>query len=156
MNPERALQKMMASCARREYCSWDIKQKLRRFELSPQDIDGIITKLEEQKFVDNERFVKAFVKDKMEFNSWGKTKIRYQLQMKHISTDLINEALSVVKEDPYQEKLEHILKKKLSQLMPVEDKWAAKTKLIRHAASKGFEPDMIYKAIDSLIGEIDY
>ena len=156
MKPEKAFQKMMASCARREYCSWDVKQKLRRFELSTEDVDDIITKLENQKFIDNERFVKAFVKDKMEFNSWGKTKIRYQLQMKHISPILINEALTIIKDDPYQEKLERILKKKLSQLMPVEDKWAAKTKLIRHAASKGFEPDMIYKTIDSLMGEIDY
>jgi len=156
MKPEKALQKMMASCARREYCSWDVRQKLRRFDLTPEDVDGIITKLEDQKFIDNERFVKAFVKDKMQFNSWGRTKIRYQLQMKQISSDLINEALTIIKDDPYQEKLERILKKKLSELVPVEDKWAAKTKLIRHAASKGFEPDLIYKTIDSLMGEIDY
>ena len=146
---------MMASCARREYCSWDIQQKLRRYELSTQDAEGIISKLEEQKFIDNERFARAFVKDKMEFNSWGKTKIRYHLQTKRIPPELISEALSVIKDDPYQEKLERILKKKLSELMPVEDKWIAKSKLVRHAASKGFEPDMIYRTIDSLMGDLD-
>jgi regulatory protein len=151
MNPEKALQKMMASCARKEQCSWDIREKLKKWDLTAESVNTIIARLEKESFIDNERFVKAYVKDKMQFNNWGKTKIRYQLQAKRISPELINAALLSINDEGYSEKLDDILEKKYKQLLPIEDKWQAKSKLIRFAASRGFEPDLIYQKVENLL-----
>ncbi len=143
---------MMASCARREQCSWDIEEKLHRFDLTQNDISQIIRTLEAQKFIDNERYAKAFVKDKMQFNQWGKNKIKYHLQAKRLPEELISSALETIKEDVYSDKLDEILRKKLAQLEPVEDYFKTKAKLIRYAASKGFEASAIYEKVDRLLG----
>lgn len=151
MDPDKAFQKMMASCARHEQCSWDIKEKLKKWQLTDSDSDSIISRLEEQKFIDNERFVKAYVKDRSQFNDWGKNKIRYHLQVKRISPELIDDALNSIEDENYSATLEKILQIKLQQIKPVDDKWQAKAKLIRFAASKGFEPELIYQKVDSLL-----
>lgn len=154
MDPNKALAKMMDVCSRSEKCTRDVRDKLRRWELTESQITTIILQLTEQKFIDDNRYAGAFVRDKSQFNRWGKTKIRYHLQVKGISVEAIAIALTEIKEDKYHEQLEHILRNKIRGMVPIEDHYKAKAKLVRFAASRGFEAGLIYAAVDKLLKEI--
>ena len=144
---------MMNTCARSEKCAWDIRKKLKQWELTSPQIEEIIQQLREQKFIDDERYARAFTKDKSRFNAWGKTKITYHLRSKGIAPDVIAEALHEIREEDYKDRLEQILEAKIRSLQPIDDKYKAKAKLVRYAASKGFEPELIYSTIDSLMSQ---
>ncbi|MEA1875358.1 MAG: regulatory protein RecX [Bacteroidota bacterium] len=150
----KALAKMMDACSRAEKCTRDIRDKLRKWELPESQIATIIEQLKEQKFIDDNRYAKAFVRDKSQFNRWGKTKIRYHLQAKGIPAEAIVIALQEIEEDKYQEQLEHILRNKIRGMVPIEDYYQAKAKLIRFAASRGFEAELVYAAVDRLLKEM--
>lgn len=154
MDPNKALAKIMNTCARAEKCSWDVRQKLRRWDLSESQIESIIKQLTEQEFVDDERFARAYVKDKSQFNSWGKTKIRYHLQAKRIPAAFISKAMKGIKEEVYHEQLEYLLRNKIRTIIPIEDYYQAKAKLVRFAASRGFEAELVYSTVDKLLKEI--
>lgn len=154
IDSNKALAKMMDVCSRAEKCSRDVRDKLRRWELPESQIASIIEQLKEQKFIDDDRYAKAFVRDKSKFNRWGKTKIRYHLQAKGIPAEVITIALTEIQEDTYQDQLEYILLNKVRGMMPIEDHYKAKAKLVRFAASRGFEAGLVYAAVDKLLKEI--
>ncbi len=144
---QKALNKAMYLCSKAEKCKFDIRKKLYDWKVNPYEHDKIINQLEEQKFIDEERYVKYYVRDKFEFNKWGKIKIRTMLFQKNIPENLINNALSELSEKKYIETLEYLLKQKRKSIIN-EDKFKQKQKLIRFAASRGFEPDLILKILE--------
>ncbi len=144
---QKALNKAMYLCSKAEKCKSDISKKLYDWKANPAEHDKIINELEKQKFIDEERYVKYYVRDKFEFNKWGKIKIRMMLVQKKIPEKLIAEALDQISEKKYRETLKYILKQKQHRIKD-EDKYKKKQKLIRFAASKGFEPDLILQLLE--------
>lgn len=145
----------MAWCARAEKCSQDARAKLRTWGISDADADKVLRQLQDQHFIDDSRFALAFARDKSRFNSWGKTKISYHLQMKGIPRDLINQALAGIVGDDYQEQLERLLRNKIKTLIPIEDPYQTRMKLLRFASGRGYEPDLIFAAVDQLLKELE-
>ncbi len=149
MLPKEAFAKVAAVCARQEKCIFDIQKKLKDWEISSSDITAIIDQLIKEKFIDEERFVRVYVKDKFLFNSWGKIKIRYQLKAKNIYGNLVESALGEIDEEQYYNRLLDLLSKKNDKIKE-SDVYKKKASLVRFAASRGFEPHLIYNAIDDL------
>ena len=148
---KKALNRMMASCARRETCTHDARQKLMKMDVPIVDVENILTELKKGRFIDDERFPRAFVREKLEIYHWGQQKIRYALRMKEITDELISRILHESDTVSYQEMLDDLLKKKLRQISPEEDPYKMKARLIRFAASRGFEADLIYQRVDKLL-----
>ena len=73
----KALNRMANLCARREYCVFDIKSKLMRYELGHESIERIIEHLIKEKYIDELRFARSFINDKIRFNKWGRVKIYF-------------------------------------------------------------------------------
>jgi regulatory protein len=139
---ERATIKVEELCAKAERCSDEIRQKLRRMGLQSADIDAIIEHLTSRRFIDDSRFARAFVRDKVMFARWGKRKIRQALLMKRIPGDIISAAIDEINDDQYEEVLRHILNVK-RQSIAEPDTYEGKTKLFRFGISRGFEPDLV-------------
>jgi len=57
-------------------------QPLSTNPLDAEEADKAIARLVEQKFIDDARFARYFVKDKLKFNKWGRIKIGYALRQK--------------------------------------------------------------------------
>ena len=68
--------------------------------------------MKEEKFIDDERYVRAYVSDKFKFNKWGKTKIRYYLKGKGLSDKTINIGLEVIDDEQYKIALIKTMKEK--------------------------------------------
>ena len=145
-----ALTKVMAICSGQEKCQWDIEQKLKKWNLPLADINKVIKQLKKEKFIDELRYAKAFANDKFKINKWGKQKIKYALLQKQISENTIKKALEDINNKEYTQILENEINKKLSSLKG-NDTAKKKEKLIRYAISKGFELEMIFPIVNSIL-----
>ncbi|MEE4196558.1 MAG: regulatory protein RecX [Bacteroidales bacterium] len=148
----KALDKAQYLCAQKEKCVEDIKQKLFQWGVNKNDFDSIIERLIEEKFIDEERYAKAYVKEKFTFNKWGKIKIEYALKQKKIPDQYIQYALDDIPENEYTQTLEKELIKKRKSIQDTNEH-TIKSKLIRFAVSKGFENGKVFDMVNSMIKE---
>ena len=127
-----------ALCARSEQAPGDIRDKLVKWGLSQSDVNQVLQQLVEQGFINEERYARAFVKDRFAFNGWGKIKIAYQLRQKGIPDEIINEAMTAIDDSQYRDRLIGLLQDKWRAVKDREPRaaWAA---MMRFAASRGFE-----------------
>lgn len=149
MDYKKALHKAAILCSQQERCISDIRKKLVNWELSEEECDKAISKLLSDKYLDDTRYSRFFVRDKFRFNGWGRIKIKYQLKQKGISTLSIEDALEEIEEDEYYNKLAELLQVKMRQLNN-KDPWKAKASMVRFAQSRGYEPQIIFDCIEKL------
>lgn len=142
MTYEQALNKAAALCSGTEYCERQIEEKLRRWEIDEADAARILQYLKEEKYIDSERFCRAFTSDKLRYNRWGRFKIRMALRQLGLPDEDIDSALADIDENEYLDILNKVLDAKARTLRDT-DPYARRTKLVRHAASHGFETDLI-------------
>jgi regulatory protein len=144
-----ALSKAMAISSKAEKCVSDIQTKLDEWGVEPTDAQKIIKTLISEKFIDQERYTRYFVRDKFRFNQWGKVKIVFMLKSRKIPAALIDEALLEINDENYLELLVKLLKDKAKKTKFVNE-YDKKGKLIRFAQSKGFEFEVINEALKSI------
>lgn len=142
LSPEEALHRTAALCSTGEQCIFDIREKLLRWGIASDDIKQIIEKLIQGKFIDEDRYCKSFVNDKLRFYKWGKIKIIYALRQKGISSQNIDNAINCIDEEKYLETLQEIILSKRKSIKN-DTPENVKAKLFRFAASRGFEPECI-------------
>ena len=139
---EQALSRAASLCSSAEHCSSEIRKKLLLRGLSPAQVEKAISYLIEEKYIDNKRFCRAYCLDKLRYNHWGRIKISQMLRMMEMESNDISDGLEAIPEEEYQEALSHILTQKNHQLRDA-DPYIRKSKLIRHALSRGFETHLI-------------
>lgn len=83
-NAKKAYSYTVYLLAKREYSKLELIQKLTLKEYQPDDIDGVIAKLIEQDYQNDERFAKSFVKMRVNQGK-GKLLISQQLKQKGIN-----------------------------------------------------------------------
>ena len=137
--------KLSNFCAYQERCAEDVKQKLHKLKESKDNYTEYITRLKEENFLNEERYVKAFVAGH-EKKKWGKTKIKAALSGKRIDSSLIKIYLDDMDEENYDEQIKTIAEKKWSTIKAKSPR-DKKTKLLRFLLSKGYE---MGKAINAM------
>lgn len=149
-----ALSKAMFICSKQEKCCFDIRKKLRDWEISSDDQDQIIQSLLDEKFIDEERYTNFYVRDKFRFNRWGRIKISHHLKQKQISESLILDALEQLDESDYSQNLHEILINKM-KITREEDPYQLRAKLYRFAQGRGFESQLSLQLIDKLVSKME-
>jgi len=144
-----AFEKAAILCSKSEKCSSEIREKLYFWGLPETSCEAVIDELKSAKYIDDERFARAYAKDKFRFNHWGKQKIAYMLRAKKISGELIDLALSEIDDSAYGDDLMKLIQDK-AQTIKANDKYEKRNKLMRFALSRGFETDNIYSALKEL------
>lgn len=148
--PEKALAKLASLCSRGEQAEADLRLKLKAWEIEPHECERIIQYLKDNGFLNEQRYACAFVHDKFRFNAWGRVKIAYALRQKHVSSEVIERALRDIDATEYYDGLLRLLRGKM-QTMIGRNPMAARTALLRFAASRGFEHELCYKAVDDVL-----
>lgn len=147
---QEAYTRLSALCAMGEHCCHDIQKKMNNWEL-PEGADvKIIEKLVKEKFIDENRFAHAFVRDKFRYNRWGKIRIQQELRLRQIPQKHIDEALEEIESDDNLSTLKEIIRKKRPSVKG-RNEYEIKAKLIRFALGRGFSMDDITK----VIGDVD-
>lgn len=138
------LLKIERFCAYQERCTSDVVTKLKSLQTPDNKIDNYISHLMSENFLNDERYVEVFVRSKIK-QSWGKQKIYASLSSKHISKELIDNALENVDNTSYAKNLQLASEKWLRTHQNVSN---TKEKLIRHLISKGYSYREIIEYID--------
>ena len=129
-------------CSLSEHCIQKVREKLVQWETPKEYIDPIIDKLLEDDYINEERFARAFVKDKFRFNHWGRIKISTHLRALSISSENIATAMQEIGDEEYTKMLDEIVEKKRKTIKNGTD-YEIRAKLLRHALSRGFEYDLV-------------
>lgn len=153
-DPE-ALNKAAAYCTLCERCISEVKSKLDAWGVSHSSQQTIIDRLIDEKFIDEKRYCAAFVNDKLRFNHWGRIKIQAKLREKKLPKYLITEALANIEEEEYIDILHTLIKNKSRETGGGEER-KKREKLLRFAASRGFEPSLIMKQLNYNPDEVDF
>ncbi len=142
---EQALSRAASLCSTSEHCIADISEKLTRWGMTPTQADDIISRLLEEKYIDESRYAEAYARDKLRFSHWGRAKIRMMLRMQHIPDTLIREALDALDPQEYADIAKQTIISKAHSLK--SNDYASRAKIIRFALQRGFEMDEIEKVI---------
>ncbi len=145
-----AYSKMARLCSRSEQCSADIRRKIIAYELVDEIVEEILEKLKKEKFLNDDRYVKAYVADKFKFNKWGKVKIRHNLRMKGLPEELIQNHLDEIDEEKYKKLLIKTMKDKAKSVKK-NDRFEKMGQIIRFAQTRGFEPEMIHRHLKEVM-----
>lgn len=144
-----AMLELMDMCAKAEHCEYEMQEKMRRWGLSDEAQARIMSKLIGDKYVDDERYAQAFVRDKVSFNKWGRRKIDQALWAKRISEDIRQRALDDIADKEYIDILRPLLKQKIRSIKANSD-YEERMKLIKYALGRGFDFSIIEECIDTL------
>ena len=96
--------------------------------------------------MDDDRYCRAFVADKINFAKWGKMKISRALSMKKIDDKIIQKYLLQIDEDEYKAMLRHLIAEK-KRTIKSGNEYQIQGKLIRFALSRGFHLKDIYQCV---------
>ena len=147
VSEQSAYQRLAALCAQSEHCRYDLLVKLRRWGLDGDAAEGIITRLERECFVDEDRYARAFVHDKVHYAKWGRRKIEQALWQKHVDAAAVQRALDTVSDTDYLDILRPLLQQK-RRITKAATPYDLKQRLVRFALSRGFTFDLISQVID--------
>ena len=149
LTPDQVLDKMAKYCAYQERCVKDVRDKLKTFEIPEKEKAKILDYLLDNRFVNDERFAKSFVRGKVNQSGWGVNKIRFHLIQKGVDKDIIEEALGQTDEEAYRQRLIEILKTK-AKTVKADSDFEKKRKLAAYAMQKGFEGSLVWEVLKDL------
>ena len=138
---------LAALCAQAEHCQYEMLEKMRRWELTEDAQARVMAKLIKERYVDDERYAQAFVKEKIRYNKWGRRKVEQALWQKRVDEDIRKRVLDDVDDDEYLNVLRPLLKQKRKTIKAQND-YELNQKLIRFAVGRGFTFDIIRQCID--------
>lgn len=145
-NRQKIYSRLESQCAKREYCTSDIHKKaLDKLEGDSAAAEELVAKLVANGFVSDLRYASAFAREKASLTGWGPVKIRFALSAKHISREVIDEALGEIDSEKADAKLERLLEAKRHSL---EGDPQIRLKLIKFALSRGYDYDTVKKFVD--------
>ncbi len=151
LTAEEAMHKAAAYCSRCEHSTYEVATKLNDWGVAKELHDKIIDRLIAEKFIDDRRFCRSYINDKYKYSRWGRIKIMHNIKAKGISASLFKEVeVETIDTELYLDNLRAVIKDKLRSTK-ANSPYELKGKLVRSAAGKGYEPNLIYMIIDELL-----
>ncbi len=136
-------------CAYQERCSHEVDLKLTQWKVSPERRNHIMKHLQEEGFINEERYARIFVRSKFHINKWGRAKIRYELKTRIIPDKLVSKAMEEIGEDDYMRTIRELILKKKSEINTGKH-LNIREKIITFVTGKGYEFDLISKVLTEL------
>jgi regulatory protein len=134
-------------CAKSEHCQHDMLEKMRRWEMSEETQARVMQRLISERYVDDERYARAFVRDKIRYNKWGRRKVEQALWQKRIDEDIRQQVLDEVDDEEYLSVLRPLLKQK-RRSTKAESDYELNQKLVRFALGRGYTYNIIRQCLD--------
>lgn len=148
--PEQALASLMRLCSKAEKSSGDARRLLYRWGIAPADQQNILDRLTDQKFIDDERYAAAYVREKVRFSGWGAYKIRTALSSKGVARDIIDRTVEGLDEGVMDDRLEKYLRRK-KQVIKATTPYEIRSKLMRYGLSLGYDYEKVSDAVDKTL-----
>lgn len=148
MTEQEAFLQLASLCANAEHCQHEMLEKMRKWELTEAVQARVMARLVKERYVDDERYARAFVKDKIRYNKWGRRKVQQALWLKRIDDAIQQTVLDEISDEEYLKVLKPLLKQKTKSIKAESD-YERNQKLVRFALSRGFTFDIIRQCLDT-------
>lgn len=149
---DEALIKLQRYCAYQDRCHKEVREKLSDLGIWGDDAGQVIVELIEEKFLDEERFARSFVRGKHRFKKWGRIKIERELKKKDITGYCLKMGFQEIDDEEYLETLTTIIIKK-NQFLKAKNEYERKVKLAKYAMTKGYESHLVWEVVNDLISK---
>lgn len=126
-----------------------MKEKMTRWGIEDDAQQRVMEYLVANRYVDDRRYARSFVNDKLKYNKWGPRKIEQALWMKHIDDSIRQEALDDVDNAGYICVLRPLLQSK-RKTTKAESDYEMNQKLLRFAIGRGFTFEQVKEVIDDV------
>ena len=149
MTQEQIISKLTAVCARAEHCKDDMLRRMQRWQVDEATQREVISYLVKEKYIDEERYARFFINDKIKYNRWGRRKVEQALYFKHIPREVYEPLLDDVANEDFEFVLLPLLQNKEKSLKYAND-YEKRMKLLRFAMQRGFSYEQADKCINML------
>ena len=126
-----------------------MKEKMTMWGIDEDAQQRVVEYLVANRYVDDRRYARSFVNDKLKYNKWGPRKIEQSLWMKHIDESILREALDDVDNEEYISVLRPLLTSK-RKTTKAETDYEMNQKLLRFAIGRGFTFEQVKEVIDDV------
>lgn len=150
---EQALNSLMALCARAEKSSGDARRLMKKWGVDEESQPAVLEQLIKDRFIDDDRFTSAFIREKRDLNGWGAYKIRMELQRKGVDRATVDRHIDELDPSILRERLMTLLEKRL-RTVKYETKYQLRDKLLRYGASRGYDFSMVSECVSEVTSGI--
>ncbi len=135
--------------ARREHSKSELIQKLKQRGFSEQNIDKVISILEQDNFINDERFAELYFRSNFEIKKKSPKKIAYELSKKGVDNSFITNNLNEINEDDiYNNALQIALKK--IRTINTKDTEKLLYSVRNHLLYKAFDMEIVNRVLTEL------
>lgn len=78
---------------------WEVRQRLKRRGLVPEDIDAVISRLRELGYLDDDSFAAFWIENRESFQPRGRRLLAQELRLRGVDTQAVEERLSAIDEE---------------------------------------------------------
>ena len=149
MTKEQIMTKLAASCARAEHCLDDMRRKMERWQVENDVQEEVLQYLVKEKYIDESRYARYFINDKIKYNRWGRKKVEQALFYKHIPREVYEPFLDDIADNDYEEILLPLLRTKEKNIKYANE-YERRMKLIRFAMGRGYSYEQAVHCLENL------
>lgn len=131
----------------------ELVTSMNRKDYNEQHIEKTITYLKDNNYINDLEFAKSFVHDKINLNKYGPERIKYDLIVKGVSRDIIDEVIVIDRGDQINMAREIAYKKIWSYKN--DDKRNIYRKMSSFLQRKGFSYDIISRVVREVIESME-
>lgn len=144
-----ALSKARAYCARQERCQQEVRDKLYAWEVPGRKVEGIISQLIGEGFLNEARFAEHFAVSKFRQKGWGRRKIEAALKARQVSAPCIALGLKSIEDDEYTAALVKLVAKRWERVKEADER-LKRQKVFRYFLGKGYAVELVERALAEL------
>lgn len=123
----------------------EMREYMKKKNVSSSLIDEVITKLLKNKLLDDEVFTKAFINDKLNFTTMGPYRIELELQKHNIDNKIISKYISEIDDNKLNEKIN----KQITKLIKSNHgKTNIKNKIYNNLLNLGYSSEFILENLN--------
>ena len=126
----------------------ELRDYLKNKEEDTIIIEEVIDKLIDYKYLDDDRFTKAYIKDKMAFTSKGDYKIRMELSNLGIDNGIIDNNILMIDNDMLINKMKKIIDKDIKNNKKYNGS-ELRNKIYNHLISQGYSKEKVINIINT-------
>ncbi len=147
---DEAYQKAARYCSYQERTEQEVRNKLQALGVTQKgEKEQLVQVLKAAHFLDERRYVEAFIRGKVVGKQWGKKKLFITLANKGLDRALIRKGLDAIEDADYLRSLHKAAEQKERSLAKLaeRDPVQYKQKLTNYLLQKGYEPEWIYQVV---------
>ena len=149
--PDEARRKAEKYCAYQDRCHQEVRRKLYDLGLYGEDVDQVMARLIEDRFLDEERFARSYARGKFRMKKWGKQRITRELKSRQVSAYCIKQGLSEIEDAAYAKTLHELLQNRLAVKGEGLHPYAHKNLLVEWGLKKGYSMGEVLEAAQRVL-----